>query len=53
MVDIVWLNVSFCFGLDIMTKYKFYVDTVRDKLCIPHLRLEVVRKKYDHMYYEW
>lgn len=36
-VDIINPNKPILTGSDIMTKYKIYVDTVREKLCLPNL----------------
>lgn len=52
-VDIVPMNIPFLTGLDIMTKYKMYIDTVRDKLCFPFLEMKVnlVRKMVIFIYH--
>lgn len=54
MVNVVNLNVPFFNGLATMTKYKMYVDMVRDQLCLPYLRLEFyLNRKNGDSYYEW
>jgi len=53
-VDVVDLNVPFLLGLDVMDKYRLYVNTVSNHLvCVKEgVDLPVVRK-YGHVYYDW
>lgn len=53
-MDIVPTIILFLIGVDIMTKYKKYVDTVRYKLCFSYLELEVsIVRKNGHIYIPW
>lgn len=53
-LDIVSLNISFLIGLDTLTKYQMYVDTLHDKLCLPNLIAEtLLTKKNWHIYLVW
>jgi len=53
-VEVVDLNVPFLLGLDVMDKYRLYVNTVSNHLvCVNEgVDLPVVRK-YGHVYYDW
>jgi len=53
-VDIVRADVPFLIGLDLLDKYKMYLNNVSNQLCFPQLDITVpVIRKFGHIYLEW
>lgn len=53
-VDIVKADVPFLIGLDLLDKYKFYVNNVDNCLCSTKLNLKIpLVRKHGHLYLEW
>lgn len=52
-MEIVNLNISFLVGLETLTKYRMYVDNVRNEQCFPDLKFEFSFVQKDgHIYME-
>lgn len=53
-VDIIEANIPFLIGIDVMDKYKFYVNTVSNELICPSASWKVpLTRKFGHVYLEW
>lgn len=53
-VDVVKCDIPFLLGLNIMDKYKMYLNTVENVLCFPEMNWKIpIMRKLVHAYLQW